>query len=409
MTLDAAAEQLIDTAIDVFAQAGQQGFTAEAVTAASGVSLDELQYRFGSFDGLAAAVHSRCLEGLFDALIAALNEVRTAEHGVQAIIVTYLRFTEQAQDWARYIHYAGYLTEQVRALKAAKMQAIVGWFRPHMRSGAMAGIPEPFAEMLLLGQAAETARQWLAGAPGIDLDEAIQVLSARVWQSLCPQQTLTLVVRQDQESGLKLVLPQHWRPVHDELFLSFTLAVAGPPVDEDEESPAGRDRVDVQVRRLWEEVVNADSSFDEDPGGEPPAGPPAVYAGRCDDLFEASPGEELVEGAASLASMYGEYFGFLPANPGRNMDYSRRATTVNGSPAATVSYHLSGRHGERYLRAVVIHRGAGGVSFVLGRSASETDRVIIDKVLDSVEVLQDGRVAGAECSELGFGYPDPDD
>ncbi|WP_211588923.1 TetR/AcrR family transcriptional regulator [Allorhizocola rhizosphaerae] len=385
------AERLIDAAFDVLTDGGQQGLTAEAVTAASGVSLGELEAGFGGFDGLVAAVYGRCLGELVDLIVAELHRVRTAEHGVQAVIVTYLRFTEEAPDVARFMLQAVQPGEQIQAQRAAKMQAIVNWFRPHMRSGAMASIPEPLVEMLLIGPVAETARHWLAEAPGVDLDEAIQVLSARVWQSLCPQQTLTLTARQDRLSGLKLVLPEHWVPVHDVLLESFTLAVAGPQADDDEDSPAGRDRANVEERRLWQEATTTVFSPADDSGGEPPAGPPAVYAGLWGDLFEAPPGKQaLVELADRIATHYGEYFQFLPANPGHSLDYSRRALTVSGRAAATVSYRLSGQHGESYLRAVIIHRGAGEVSFVLGLSPSGTDRVIIDKILDSVEALEDG-------------------
>jgi hypothetical protein len=38
--------------------------------------------------------------------------------------------------------------------------------------------------MLVIGPVAETARRWLAGAPGIDLTTAAAVLPERIWRSI---------------------------------------------------------------------------------------------------------------------------------------------------------------------------------------------------------------------------------
>ncbi|MFG3697351.1 TetR/AcrR family transcriptional regulator [Micromonospora sp. NPDC047620] len=189
---EATAERLLTSALDVFDSAGQPGFTVNAVTAASGVSLGSLYHHFGSFDGLAAALYSRCMAALFDELITALRRARTARTGVRAIVAAYLRFTEDNPAAARFIHasaYAGYLAghaEQVTAAKAPRMAAVAGWLRPRMAAGEIATLPEPLIEMLLIGPVAETARRWLAGVPGIDLGQAARVLPDRIWRSLAP-------------------------------------------------------------------------------------------------------------------------------------------------------------------------------------------------------------------------------
>jgi AcrR family transcriptional regulator len=183
-------DRLLSTALDVFAESGQDGFTVNAVTAASGVSLGSLYHHFGSFDGLAAALYSKCMAELFDALIAALQRTRTARTGIRALVVTYLRFTEEHPAAARFIHasaYAGYLSahaSQINAAKAPRLEAVAGWLRPHVASGELAGLPEPLIEILLIGPVAETARRWLSGVPGVDIGQAVRVLPDRIWRSL---------------------------------------------------------------------------------------------------------------------------------------------------------------------------------------------------------------------------------
>ena len=68
--------------------------------------------------------------------------------------------------------------------KAPKLERIVGALRPHVRSGAIMALPEPLLEMLIIGPVAEIARRWLAGAPGIELDEAAQLVPERIWRSV---------------------------------------------------------------------------------------------------------------------------------------------------------------------------------------------------------------------------------
>lgn len=183
-------DRLLTAALEVYAASGQDGFTVNAVTSASGVSLGSLYHHFGSFDGLAAALYSRCMAELFDELIAALGRVRTARTGIRAIVTAYLRFTERRPAAARFIHasaYTGYLAahaERVTAAKAEKLAAVAGWLRPRIVAGEIIDIPEPLLEVLLIGPVAETARRWLAGGSGIDLAHAAKVLPDRIWRSV---------------------------------------------------------------------------------------------------------------------------------------------------------------------------------------------------------------------------------
>jgi AcrR family transcriptional regulator len=182
-------DRLLSTALDVFAK-DPDGFTVNAVTTASGVSLGSLYHHFGSFDGLAAALYSKCMAQLFDALIDALQRTRTARTGIRALVVTYLRFTEDHPAAARFIHasaYAGYLSAhaaQITAAKAPRLEAVAGWLRPHVASGELVDLPEPLIEILLIGPVAETARRWLSGVPGVDISQAVRVLPDRIWRSL---------------------------------------------------------------------------------------------------------------------------------------------------------------------------------------------------------------------------------
>ncbi|WP_058043034.1 TetR/AcrR family transcriptional regulator [Streptomyces roseifaciens] len=190
---EATADLLLTTALRVYAEAGRQGFTVNAVTAASGVSLGSLYHHFGSFDGLAAALYTRCMEQLLDEIVGAVKRSRTARTGVRALVLAYLRFTEEHRDAALFIHasaYSGYLAahaEEIRAAKAAKLSGLGEWLRPRMEAGEIITMPPALIEVLVMGPVAEAARRWLASTyDDIDLAEAARILPDSIWRSLRP-------------------------------------------------------------------------------------------------------------------------------------------------------------------------------------------------------------------------------
>lgn len=182
--------RVLDAALAVHDEAGPDGFTVQAVVAAGGVSLGSLYHHFGSFDGLAAALYSRCMANLLDGIVDALERTRTPRGGVRAVVTAYLRFVEEEPRQARFIHasaYAGYLpahAEAIAEMKAPRMARMGRWLEPHVRDGAIVDLPEPLTEMLLIGPVAELSRRWLAGAADIDLGKAARVLPDRIWASL---------------------------------------------------------------------------------------------------------------------------------------------------------------------------------------------------------------------------------
>ncbi|WP_367325873.1 TetR/AcrR family transcriptional regulator [Streptomyces sp. HUAS ZL42] len=184
------ARRLLAAALEVHEHKGPEGFTVQAVTATSGISLGSLYHHFGSFDGLAATLYARCMADLLDALITALERTRTARTGVRAVVVAYLQFAEEQPAKARFIHasaYAGFLpahTTVVAAAKGPRIERLLTWLRPHVEAGRIVDLPDPLMEMLLIGPVAETARRRLAGDPTIDLQQACRALPERIWQSV---------------------------------------------------------------------------------------------------------------------------------------------------------------------------------------------------------------------------------
>ena len=179
-------QRLLDAALTTH-ESGD--FTVQAVLTESGVSLGSLYHHFGSFDGLAAALYSRCMAELLDQIVDELTRTRTARAGVTAVVTAYLDFVASQTAKARFIHASAYATylpahaAMIAKMKQPRMARMAAWLAPHVAAGSIADLPDPLTEMLLIGPVAELSRRWLNDAT-IDLTKAAKLLPARIWAAL---------------------------------------------------------------------------------------------------------------------------------------------------------------------------------------------------------------------------------
>ncbi|MGW3105576.1 TetR/AcrR family transcriptional regulator [Streptomyces sp. NPDC001100] len=188
------ADLLLDAALRVFAEQGEQGLTVNAVTKASGVSLGSLYHHFGSLDGLYDALTQRWLSRLLGELVTALRTTRTARTGIRAIVRTYLSFVREHRDAALLLHSAR--TDQrnmtrareLRDSQEARLSVFARWMQVHVDSGELAPLPPALIESLVLGPLIGVIRRWLSDIDvdddALDLDLAARVLPDRIWRSV---------------------------------------------------------------------------------------------------------------------------------------------------------------------------------------------------------------------------------
>jgi len=184
------ADRLLDAALQVYADHGEQGVTVSALTKASGISLGSLYHHFGSVDGLMTALVLRWLSRLLGELTTALGRSRTARTGVRALVRTYLTFVQENPAGSRLVHssYSDRLVmaeaRQLRDAQEARLSPLTEWMQQHIESGEIARLPLPVIEALVLGPVVATARRSLSGIDDVDLDEAKRVLPARILASI---------------------------------------------------------------------------------------------------------------------------------------------------------------------------------------------------------------------------------
>ncbi|MBU6531422.1 TetR/AcrR family transcriptional regulator [Streptomyces sp. NPDC057245] len=184
------ADLLLDAALRLYTESGEQGVTVTAVTRTSGISLGSLYHHFGSLDGLLTALTERWMARLLEHLVTALTSTDTAREGIRAVVGAYLAFVRDHPGAALLIHSPRSdrrLMAQGRELREAQgpaVSATARWLQPRIDAGEVAPLPMPLLETLILGPVVAVARRRLSGIRDVDLDEAARILPERIWRSI---------------------------------------------------------------------------------------------------------------------------------------------------------------------------------------------------------------------------------
>ncbi|MER5727305.1 TetR/AcrR family transcriptional regulator [Streptomyces sp. NPDC002138] len=186
---EATVEQVLDTALCIYASSGEAGLTLGAITKASGVSSGSIYHHFGSLDGVLAALALRTVGQLLQALGTALMRAAEARSGVRDVVLAYLEFVRTHPGEARLIHSVTADREgmaqagQIRDSQEARLAPITLWIQAHQESGELAELSAPLIESLVMGPVVAVVRRWLT-VGDIDLDEAARVLPDQIWRSV---------------------------------------------------------------------------------------------------------------------------------------------------------------------------------------------------------------------------------
>ncbi|WP_031014053.1 TetR/AcrR family transcriptional regulator [Streptomyces sp. NRRL F-5727] len=184
-------ERVLDAALDLYAREGEAGLTVSALTRVSGVSTGSVYHHFGNLHGVISALALRWLGRLLGELGTALVSHQDARSGIEAVVRAYLDFVRTQPAASRLLHSpfadqesaAG--AREIRDNQEARLTPIELWLDGHRKAGAIADLPTPVIESLVLGPVIGMARRWLT-LEDVDLEEAARVLPDRIWRSISP-------------------------------------------------------------------------------------------------------------------------------------------------------------------------------------------------------------------------------
>lgn len=176
-----ARERILDSALELFVDQGVVATSIEDVCDRSGASVGSLYHHFEGKEGLARELYAAGLAGYQAAFLDELRRHDEAQAGVRAIVARHLRWCTERPQLMRYLLAGGEApAEQNREF----FTAVMAWWRPHARYGAVRDLPLDLAHALWLGPVQEYCRAWLAGRAAVTPEEAAPVLADGAWQAL---------------------------------------------------------------------------------------------------------------------------------------------------------------------------------------------------------------------------------
>lgn len=188
MGTDERAQAILDAALAVFLESGVPAASIEDIRRRSGVSVGSLYHRYGSKEGIAAAVYLDALGDYQREFVAGLQRSKDARDGIVTGVRTHLRWVLRNPDRAQFLLLASgsevrrAARDDLRALNDGFFAAVTAWLSEHADALRAGSVDVVYA--LWLGPSQELARLWLArGRRGTLRTETTQLADA-AWRAL---------------------------------------------------------------------------------------------------------------------------------------------------------------------------------------------------------------------------------
>jgi AcrR family transcriptional regulator len=180
--------EILDAALQGFAEKGLAGTTVEEVRRRSGASVGSIYHHFGDKEGIAAALYVEALRDYQSGLQARLAGDEPPERTVKELVRYHLRWVAADRDRARFL-LAGpppRAAEGIADLNRDALRATARWLDGHVRAGRIREVPFDLFYSILIGPAQEFCRYWLRGRMQTSIRDAEHQLADAAWRALAP-------------------------------------------------------------------------------------------------------------------------------------------------------------------------------------------------------------------------------
>ena len=162
-------QDILNAALACAVDGGVDAVSIDGVRARCGASVGSIYHHFGNRDGIVAALFFEIYHDQSRSVQAQLDAAQGVEAGVQALVTGYLDWVVAQPERARFLFQArgavaaGPRTPDLAEAARRRNQALVTWFEPHRRSGALRDLPCELMPSLVMGPVQSYCRAWLSG------------------------------------------------------------------------------------------------------------------------------------------------------------------------------------------------------------------------------------------------------
>jgi AcrR family transcriptional regulator len=179
-------QQILDAALEAFAERGVAAATVDDVRRRSGASVGSIYHHFGDKEGLASTLYVEGLRDYQGGFLAVLRRRGGAERAVRALVRHHLRWVAAHPDLARFL-LAGAppgAAEAMAPLNRELFGRMSEWFARQVDDGSLRPLPLDLLYATLIGPAQEFSRHWLEGRTQSSLRSAERELAQAAWDAL---------------------------------------------------------------------------------------------------------------------------------------------------------------------------------------------------------------------------------
>lgn len=165
-------QDILNAALACAADGGVDAVTIDGVRARCGASVGSIYHHFGNRDGIVAALFFEIFHDQSRSVQAQLDAAEGVEAGVRALVTGYLDWVVAEPERARFLFQArgavaaGPHSPDLAEAARRRNQALVAWFEPQRRAGAVMDLPCELMPSLVMGPVQSYCRAWLSDRAG---------------------------------------------------------------------------------------------------------------------------------------------------------------------------------------------------------------------------------------------------
>jgi len=182
--------QILRSALACFDELGVEATPIDTIREHAGSSIGSIYHHFGNKEGLIATLYLAALDDQLALMMPAMTAAQTPQQAIEALVQAYLAWVTEQPALARFLFQVrhsvatGSRGDELAERNKARYQALLGWLRQGVKDGTIRALPSETYASLLIGQAENYCKAWLAGrVKGRPLDYAGTFTEA-AWRSV---------------------------------------------------------------------------------------------------------------------------------------------------------------------------------------------------------------------------------
>lgn len=187
--------QILAVALDCFLESGIETTSIEKICECSGASVGAIYHHFKNKEGIVSALYLAALQDQGLQRSHVLKDIRGLQQGIVAIIQSYIQWTVQYPQFARFLFsarrsFSALTKTEVEQQNQQRNLHLILWMEQQPDHAQLGHIPYELLFSLLIGPTENYCRAWLSGRVKTSPLAYQQQLAQSAWSSIVQVEAL---------------------------------------------------------------------------------------------------------------------------------------------------------------------------------------------------------------------------